>query len=144
MLNKVHKRSPLHLHRLAVSVIQGQDKVEEVGLAEIWGWLLLKMSSGQSYSTEDTTGRDLWKSFGGSDNFLGKSKWMVKLNLFHTKDSFNNWKPISCYLQRITKGFLNSVCLLLCEWKIMQKNEQTKNISKLYCFSNELPSRSPV
>lgn len=35
MLNKVHKRSPLHLHRLAVSVIERQDKVEEVGLAEI-------------------------------------------------------------------------------------------------------------
>lgn len=58
MLNKVHKRSPLHLHRLAVSVIERQDKVEEVGLAEIWGRLLLKVSSWQSYSTEDTTGRD--------------------------------------------------------------------------------------
>lgn len=45
MLNKVHKRSPLHLHRLAVSVVEGQDKVEEVGLAEIRGRLLLKMSS---------------------------------------------------------------------------------------------------
>lgn len=55
MLNKVHKRSPLHLHRLAVSVIERQDKVEEVGLAEIGGRLLLKMSSGQSYSTENTT-----------------------------------------------------------------------------------------
>lgn len=45
MLNKVHKRSPLHLYRLAVSVIECQDKVEEVGLAEIGGWLLLKMGS---------------------------------------------------------------------------------------------------
>lgn len=58
MLNKVHKRSPLHLHRLAVSVIERQDKVEEVGLAEIWGRLLLKVSSWQSYSTVDTTERD--------------------------------------------------------------------------------------
>ena len=45
MLNKVHKCSPLHLHRLAVSVIERQDKVEEVGLAEIGRRLLLKMSS---------------------------------------------------------------------------------------------------
>lgn len=58
MFNKVHKGSPLHLHRLAVSVVERQDKVEEVGLAEIRGRLLLKMSSGQSYSTGDTTGRD--------------------------------------------------------------------------------------
>lgn len=58
MLNKVHERGPLHLHRLAMSVIKCQDKVEEVGLAEIGGRLLLKMSSWQSYSTEDTTGRD--------------------------------------------------------------------------------------
>lgn len=58
MLNKVHKRCPLHLHRLAMSVIECQDKVEEVGLAEVGGGLLLEMSSGKSDSTENTTGKD--------------------------------------------------------------------------------------
>lgn len=58
MFDKVHKRRPLHLHRLAVPVVQRQDKVEEVGLAEIRGRLLLKVSSRQGNSTEDTAGRD--------------------------------------------------------------------------------------
>lgn len=53
MLNKVHKGSSLHFHRLAVSVIQSQDKVEEVGLAEVGRRLFLEVSSGQSDSTVD-------------------------------------------------------------------------------------------
>lgn len=53
MLNEVDKRGPLHLHGLAVPVIERQDKVEKVGLAEVRGRLLLKMGPGQSDPTED-------------------------------------------------------------------------------------------
>ena len=53
VLNKVDKRGPLHLHRLAVPVVQRQDKVEKVGLAEVGGRLFLKMSPGESDPTED-------------------------------------------------------------------------------------------
>lgn len=53
VLNEVNKRGPLHLHRLAVSVVERQDKVEKVGLAEVRGRLLLKMGPGQSDPTED-------------------------------------------------------------------------------------------
>lgn len=35
MLNKVDKRGPLHLHRLAMPIVERQDKVEKVGLAEV-------------------------------------------------------------------------------------------------------------
>lgn len=53
VLNKVDKRGPLHLHRLAVPVVERQDEVEKVGLAEVRGRLLLKMGPGQSDPTED-------------------------------------------------------------------------------------------
>lgn len=53
VLNEVNKRGPLHLHRLAVPVVERQDEVEEVGLAEVRGRLLLKMGPGQSDPTED-------------------------------------------------------------------------------------------
>lgn len=56
MLNKVHEGGPLHLHRLPVSVVERQDEVEEVGLAEIGGRLLLEVSSRQGDATEDRRG----------------------------------------------------------------------------------------
>lgn len=56
MLHKVHKGSPLHLYRLSVSVIECQDEVEEVGLAQVRGWLLLKVGPGESYTTVEMRG----------------------------------------------------------------------------------------
>ena len=53
VLDKVHEGGPLHLHRLAVSVVERQDEVEEVGLAEVGGRLLLEVSPRQGDSTED-------------------------------------------------------------------------------------------
>lgn len=57
MLNKVDKRGPLHLHGLAVPVVERQDKVEKVGLPEVRGRLFLEMSPGESDPTEDAETR---------------------------------------------------------------------------------------
>lgn len=46
------ERGPLYLHRLTSPVIQGDHKVEEVGLAQITGWLLLEV--GPSNSNAET------------------------------------------------------------------------------------------
>ncbi|TNN64290.1 hypothetical protein EYF80_025541 [Liparis tanakae] len=48
---------PLDLHRLTLPVVQSQDEVEEVGLAQVGGRLLLKVSPGQTHSTADTHAR---------------------------------------------------------------------------------------
>lgn len=56
MLHKVHKGSPLHLYRLSVSVIECQDKMEEVGLAQVRGGLLLKVGPGERYTTVEMRG----------------------------------------------------------------------------------------
>lgn len=56
VLHKVHKGSPLHLYRLSVSVIECQDKMEEVGLAQVRGGLLLKVGPGERYTTVEMRG----------------------------------------------------------------------------------------
>lgn len=55
VLNEVNERRPLHLHGLPVSVVERQDKVEKVGLAEVGGRLLLKVSPRQGDPAGDTT-----------------------------------------------------------------------------------------
>lgn len=57
MLHEVDKSRPLHLHGLPVPVVERQDEVEKVGLAEIGGRLLLKVSPRQGDPAGDTTGR---------------------------------------------------------------------------------------
>ena len=54
-LNKAHKSCALDLNRVAVSVIQRNDKVEKVALSQIVRWLLLKMRSGESGHPELNT-----------------------------------------------------------------------------------------
>ena len=56
-LDEVHEVGPLNLHRLTLPVVQSQDEVEEVGLPQVGGWLLLKVSPGQTHSTADTQAR---------------------------------------------------------------------------------------
>lgn len=52
---KVHKSCPLYFHRLPLSVVESQNKVEEIGFPQVGGWLLFKVSSGQSYSAVEET-----------------------------------------------------------------------------------------
>lgn len=54
LLDEVHEVGPLDLHRLTLAVVQSQDEVEEVGLPQVGGRLLLKVSPGQAHSTADT------------------------------------------------------------------------------------------
>lgn len=49
LLHEPHKGCPLDLHRLALSVVEGQDEVEEVGFPQIGRRLLLKVSPGQTH-----------------------------------------------------------------------------------------------
>ena len=49
-LDEGYKGRPLDLNGLTGAVIQRDDKVEKVGLPEIWRGLLLKVSSAQSRS----------------------------------------------------------------------------------------------
>lgn len=56
-LDEVHEVGPLDLHRLTLPVIQSQNEVEEVGLPQVGGRLLLKVSPGQTHSTADTQAR---------------------------------------------------------------------------------------
>lgn len=53
-LDEVHEVGPLDFHRLTLPVVQSQDEVEEVGLAQVGGRLLLKVRPGQTNSTADT------------------------------------------------------------------------------------------
>lgn len=54
-LNKVHESRPLDLHGLALSVVQRQDKVEEVGLAQVGGRLLLEVCPRETHAAADTS-----------------------------------------------------------------------------------------
>lgn len=49
LLHEPHKGCPLDLHGLALSVVEGQDEVEEVGFPQIGRRLLLKVSAGQTH-----------------------------------------------------------------------------------------------
>lgn len=49
LLHEPHKGCPLDLHGLALSVVEGQDEVEEVGFPQIGRRLLLKVSPGQTH-----------------------------------------------------------------------------------------------
>lgn len=53
-LDEIHEVGPLDLHRLTLPVVQSQDEVEKVGLAQVRGRLLLKVSPGQTHSAADT------------------------------------------------------------------------------------------
>ncbi len=53
-LHKVDIGGAFDLHRLTLPVVQSQDEVEEVGLAQVGGRLLLKVRPGQTHSTADT------------------------------------------------------------------------------------------
>lgn len=64
LLHEPHKRCPLDLHGLALSVVEGQDEVEEVGFPQIGRWLLLKVSPGQTHPA-DTRCMGRKKSGGG-------------------------------------------------------------------------------
>ena len=50
LLHKVHVGGPLDLHGLALPVVQRQHEVEEVGLAEVGGRLLLVVGPGQPHA----------------------------------------------------------------------------------------------
>lgn len=49
LLHEPHKGCPLDLHGLALSIVEGQDEVEEVGFPQIGRRLLLKVSPGQTH-----------------------------------------------------------------------------------------------
>lgn len=53
-LDEIHEVGPLDFHRLTLSVVQSQHEVEEVGLAQVRGRLLLKVSPSQTQSTVNT------------------------------------------------------------------------------------------
>ena len=57
LLDEVHEVGPLDLHRLTLAVVQSQDEVEEVGLPQVGGRLLLEVRPGQTHSTADTQAR---------------------------------------------------------------------------------------
>lgn len=46
-LHKVHKSGPFNLHRLPLPVVEGQDKMKEVGFPQVRRRLLLKVGPGQ-------------------------------------------------------------------------------------------------
>lgn len=54
LLDKVHEVCPLDLHRLTLAVVQSQDEVEEVGLAQVRRRLLLEVSPGQTHAAAET------------------------------------------------------------------------------------------
>lgn len=49
LLHEAHEGGPLDLHGLALSVVEGQDEVEEVGFPQVGRRLLLKVSPGQTH-----------------------------------------------------------------------------------------------
>lgn len=49
LLHEPHKGRPLNLHGLALSVVESQDEVEEVGFPQVRRRLLLKVSPGQTH-----------------------------------------------------------------------------------------------
>ena len=55
LLYKVDVGGSLYFHRLALSVVQSQDEVEEVGLAKIGGRLFLEVCPSQTHSAADTS-----------------------------------------------------------------------------------------
>jgi len=52
---KVHKSRPLYFHGLPLSVVERQNEVKEIGFPQVGGWLLFKVSSGQSYAAVEET-----------------------------------------------------------------------------------------
>lgn len=54
LLDKVHEVGPLDFHRLTLAVVQSQDEVEEVGLAQVGRGLLLEVSPGQTHAAAET------------------------------------------------------------------------------------------
>lgn len=59
-LNKVDEGRPLDFHWLSMPVVEGQHKMEEVGLSQVGGRLFLKVGTRQGYSTVDTI---IWHEF---------------------------------------------------------------------------------
>lgn len=93
MLNKVDKRGPLHLHRLAMPVVERQDKVEKVGLAEVWGRLFLKMSPGERNPTEDAERkrRSASASKAFQDFYFNKRQLSIERKN-EKRENWNIWK----------------------------------------------------
>lgn len=54
MLNEVNEGCPFDFHWLSMAVVEGQNKMEEVGLSQVGRRLFLKVGTRQSYSTVDT------------------------------------------------------------------------------------------
>lgn len=54
LLDKVHEVCPLDLHGLTLAVVQSQNEVEEVGLAQVGGRLLLEVSPSQTHAAAET------------------------------------------------------------------------------------------
>lgn len=55
LLHKVNEGGSLYLHGLTLSVVQSQHEVEEVGLAEVGGRLLLEVCPGETHAAADTS-----------------------------------------------------------------------------------------
>jgi hypothetical protein len=53
LLDEANKCRALHFHRLPIAIVQRQDKVEKVALAQVIGRLLFEVSSRQA---DHTTG----------------------------------------------------------------------------------------
>lgn len=76
-LHKVDVGRPLDLHGLTLTVVQRQHEVEEVGLPQVGGRLLLKVSSGQTHTaaththTHKQTGRSVSSLKHGSSSYSG-------------------------------------------------------------------------
>jgi len=54
LLDKVNEGSPLYLYHLSMSVIEGEDQVKEVTLAQVARRLLLEMSSSNGHTANIT------------------------------------------------------------------------------------------
>lgn len=53
LLDEVHEVGPLDLHRLTLAVVESQDEVEEVGLAQVGRRLLLEVSPRQTHAAAE-------------------------------------------------------------------------------------------
>lgn len=79
--DEVHEARPLDLHRLALPVVQSQDEVEEVGLPQVGGRLLLKVSPSQTHSTADTQTEGVLEAVRGCKVFMLQKLEKFKINI---------------------------------------------------------------
>lgn len=99
--HKVDKCGSFYFHWLTLSVVQSQDEVKEVGLAEVGGRLLLEVRPSKTHSAADTS-----KIHKNQINQQPATKTGVKINATN-RNKKNNNKHARCFSCLYPSAHLN-------------------------------------